>query len=692
MRKTKYPRARRGKQVDDYFGNGVADPYRWMEDPDSPETQAWVNAQIELTDKHLSNIPARELFVERLKKLWNVESLSAPFRRGTRQFFYRNAGLQNHSVLYVVDPNAEPRVLIDPNTFSQDGTIAMSNASFTEDGSLVAYTKSIAGSDWTEMKVRDVTTGEDLSDHLKWLKWSSASWKEDNSGFYYSRHEEPKSSTEPSIFNKVYFHEIGTEQSEDRLVFEPPKNQDWLSGAYETKNGEYLVIQIYTSSSGNNRVYVKNQRTGVLTQLLSKEDAHWSVIDNDGSIFWFFTDLDAPRGKVVAIDVSKSTDEHLEMKELISQPEDTHTIMEGVSTLGNRFFVSYSKDVHSQVAEYGLDGSFIREVKLPGIGSAGGFHGRMEDMETYYTFTSYTQPATIYHYDVIKGESTLYRAPQIDIDPTKYASKLVFATSKDGTQIPLFISYRKGLKRNGNNPTYLYGYGGFGISLGPGFASHRTMLMDMGGIYAEAILRGGGEYGEEWHQAGTKERKQNVFDDFIACAEWLIDNKYTSSPKLAIAGGSNGGLLVGACMTQRPELFGACLPAVGVMDMLRFDKFTGGKFWRDDYGSAENSKEEFEYLYAYSPYHNIKKGTAYPPTLVKTADHDDRVVPAHSYKFTAALQRAQGGNAPCLIQIEKNAGHGAGKPLSMVIQSIADDYGFLVDALKIPKEKLFRLE
>ncbi|MBX9771120.1 MAG: prolyl oligopeptidase family serine peptidase, partial [Candidatus Obscuribacterales bacterium] len=502
----------------------------------------------------------------------------------------------------------------------------------------------------------------------------------------------PKSPTESATRNKVYFHKIGTNQQDDILMFEPPDNKEWLCGAYETEDERYLVIQIFTSSAGNNRVYVKDLQTNKLIRLLDKEDAHWSVIDNEGSLFWFFTDKDAPRGKVVSIDVSKSSDEHLEIKEVIAQPTDAHTIMENVSTVGGRFFVAFSKDVHSNISEFKLDGTFIREVKLPGMGSASGFHGRTKDTETYYSFTSYTQPNTIYRYDIATGVSTVYFAPNIDIDSSKYTSKLVFATSKDGTQVPLFISYRKGLKRNGNNPTYLYGYGGFGVSLGPAFSAARTMWMDLGGIYAEAILRGGGEYGDEWHKAGTKERKQNVFNDFIACAEWLIAYSYTSRQQLAIAGGSNGGLLVGACMTQRPDLFGACLPAVGVMDMLRFDKFTGGKFWRDDYGSAEASKEEFNYLYAYSPYHNVKKGTCYPPTYVETADHDDRVVPAHSYKFTAALQRAQAGNAPCLIRIERNAGHGSGKPLSMQIQSIADRYGSLVKTFKIPNRKLLRLK
>jgi len=692
MQPNSYPPARRGDQVDDYYGIKVTDPYRWMEDPDAPETTTWVDKQIELTNSYLSDIPMREVFANRLKKLWSYERASAPFEYGNREFFYKNSGLQNHSVLYVIDqPGAEPHVLIDPNTFSEDGTVSMANASISEDGNLVAYGVSASGSDWIEIRVRDIETGADLSDHLKWIKWSAASWKADNSGFYYGRLEEPDSSTAAATSNKVYFHKLGTNQSEDVLIYQPPEKQDWLCSAFETEDQRYLVIQIFTSSSGNNRVYVKDLQTQRFIHLLDKEDAHWSMIDNDGSLFWFHTDLDAPRGRIVSIDVSKSTVEHLELKEVIPQPNDAHTILEYASTVGNRFIVSFSQDVHSKIAEFNLDGTSIREVKLPGIGTAGGFSGRMKDKQTYYSFTSYTQPQTIYRYDIAKGESSVYFAPQIDIDPSQYTSKLVFATSKDGTRIPLFISYRKGLKRNASNPTILYGYGGFAVSLGPAFAAARTMWMDIGGIYAEAILRGGGEYGEEWHLAGTKAQKQNVFDDFIACAELLISDKYTSTPRLAISGGSNGGLLVGACMTQRPALFGACLPAVGVMDMLRFDKFTGGKFWRDDYGSAEASKEEFDFLYAYSPYHNVKESTSYPPTYVETADHDDRVVPAHSFKFSAALQHAQVGTSPCLIRIEKKAGHGSGKPLSMVIQATADKYGFLVKTFKIPTRKLHRL-
>jgi prolyl oligopeptidase len=687
-----YPPARRGDQVDDYFGTKVADPYRWLEDPDSAETVAWVDAEIALTDSFLSGIAIRNTFVSRMKTLWNYERFTAPWKQGERTFFSKNSGLQNHNVYYVIDePGSEPRVLFDPNTLSEDGTVAISSFSVNEQGTLLAYGLSYSGSDWVEIHVRDIATGKDLTDHLKWIKFSGARWANDGSGFYYSRYDEPTDMKAVPYYNKVYFHRIGEEQSQDTLIYERPDQKTWKFGAVETEDGRYLLIYVYDSSSGNNRIYYRDLQGGDVVKLLDKADAHWGCIGNDGTTFWFTTDLDAPRGRLVAIDISQSNETRLSMMTVIPEPEDERVIFESVSLVGNRFFASYMRDVHTEVKEIALDGSLIREVKLPGIGSVGGFGGKREDMETYYSYTSYTSPGTTYRYDIATGESTVYFKPGIDIDPNNYKTELVFVTSKDGTQVPLFISYRKGLKRNGQNPTYLYGYGGFNVSLGPSFSSTRTMWMDLGGIYAEAILRGGGEYGEAWHQAGCKLKKQNVFDDFIACAEWLIANRYTSTPKLAIAGGSNGGLLVGACMTQRPELFGACLPAVGVMDMLRFDKFTAGEGWRSDYGSAEASAEEFAALYAYSPYHNLKAGTQYPPTYIETADHDDRVVPGHSFKFAAQLQASQAGNAPCLIRIEKKAGHGAGKPLSKQMQEIADEYGFLVKVLNIPARKLRRL-
>jgi len=683
-----YPSTRKADQIDDYHGTKVADPYRWLEDPDSEETKAWVEGQNKVTFGYLAEIPVREQIKQRLTQLWNYEKYGIPFKEGNRYFYFKNDGLQNQSVLYTLTSlDAEPTVLLDPNTLSEDGTVALSGLSITEDGKLMAYGLSTSGSDWNEWKVREVETGKDLSDHLKWVKFSGASWTHDGQGFFYSRYDEPNEATkleDINYYQKLYYHKLGTPQSEDTLIYHRPDQKEWMFGAGVTEDGRYLIISIDRGTDPKNLVFYKDLATpdSPVVELISEFEANFSFIDNDGSVFWFRTDLDAPRGRVIAIDINNPPSSPLSKggwQEVIPQAAET---LEGVGLLNNQFVTDYLKDARSSIKIFDLDGSFIREVDLPGIGSAGGFGGKRYDTETFYTFTSFTTPATIYRYDMVSGESTLFRQPHVDFNPDDYETKQVFYSSKDGTQVPMFITHKKGLPLDGNNPTYLYGYGGFNVSLTPNFSVSRLVWMEMGGVYAVPNLRGGGEYGEEWHQAGTKLNKQNVFDDFIAAAEWLINNNYTKPEKLAIAGGSNGGLLVGACMTQRPDLFGAALPAVGVMDMLRFHKFTIGWAWCSDYGSPDNP-EEFQALYTYSPLHNLKPGTAYPATMITTADHDDRVVPAHSFKFTAALQEAHAGEKPVLIRIETKAGHGAGKPTTKIIEELADEWAFLVRSLDI---------
>ncbi|HEY9891879.1 MAG TPA: prolyl oligopeptidase family serine peptidase [Candidatus Sericytochromatia bacterium] len=683
-----YPTTRKTDQVDDYHGTKVADPYRWLEDPDSEETKAWVEAQNQITFGYLGEIQVREKIKQRLTQLWNYEKYGSPFKEGDRYFYFKNDGLQNQSVLYTLTSlDAEPTVLIDPNILSEDGTIALSGLSISEDGKLMAYGLSTSGSDWNEWKVRDVETGNDLSDHLNWVKFSGASWTHDGQGFFYSRYDEPNEATkleDANYYQKLYYHKLGTPQSEDTLIYHRPDQKEWMFGAGVTEDGRYLIISIDRGTDPKNLVFYKDLQTpdSPIVELISEFEASYSFIENDGDIFWLRTDLDAPRGRVIAIDTKNPPLSPLAnggWKEVIPQVAET---LEGIGLLNNQFIADYLKDARSSIKIFNLDGSFVREVELPGIGSAGGFGGKRYDTETFYTFTSFTTPNTIYRYDMVSGESRVFRKANVDFNGDEYETRQVFYSSKDGTQVPMFITHKKGLQLDGNNPTYLYGYGGFNVSLSPNFSISRLVWMEMGGVYAIANLRGGGEYGEDWHQAGTKLNKQNVFDDFIAAAEWLIDNKYTKPQKLAIAGGSNGGLLVGACMTQRPDLFGAAIPAVGVMDMLRFHKFTIGWAWCSDYGSPENS-EEFKALYAYSPLHNLKPGTAYPATMITTADHDDRVVPAHSFKFAAALQAAHRGEKPVLIRIETKAGHGAGKPTSKIIEELADEWAFLVRALDV---------
>ncbi len=677
---TTYPDARRSDQTDDYHGTKVADPYRWLEDTDSAETHAWVEAENKLTFGYLDKIPYRQSIRDRLTKLWNYERFGVPEEEGGRYFFQHNTGLQNQSVLLVADSlHAEPRVLLDPNLLSTDGTVALSATAISDDGKLMAYGIATSGSDWNEWHVRDVDTGKDLADDLKWVKFSGASWTKDNKGFFYSRYDEPKGAAlrEANYFQKLYYHRLGTQQSEDKLIYERPDNKEMGFSGNVTDDGRYLIITAWQGTSPKNRLYYKDltRPDAPVVKLLDDFDAKYSFIDNDGPVFWIQTDLDAPRERLIAIDTRHS--ERANWKTLIAESPDK---MESAHTISNSFLVEYLKDARSEVRIHNLNGAFVRNVDLPGIGTAAGFGGKRKDKETFYAFTSFTYPTTIYRYDPTAAKSEIFRQPKVDFDPTRFETKQVFYHSKDGTRVPMFITYKRGIKLDGQNPTLLYAYGGFDISLTPNFSVPNAVWLEMGGIYAQPNLRGGGEYGEEWHQAGMKLKKQNVFDDFIAAAQYLIDNKYTSTPKLAIRGGSNGGLLIGAVVTQRPDLFGVALPEVGVMDMLRFHKFTIGWAWTSDYGSSDNP-EEFKALYAYSPLHNLKPGTKYPPTLIATSDHDDRVVPGHSFKFAATMQHDQAGPAPILIRIETKAGHGAGKSITKLIDETADTWSFVAHNL-----------
>ena len=683
--KLTYPQSKTVEQADDYHGTSVADPYRWLEDPDSPESRAWIEAQNRLTFDYLTKIPQRQHIRERLTELWNYEKFRTPFRRGDRLFIFKNDGLQNQDVLYVMPSlDGEPEVLLDPNTLSEDGTVALSGLAISEDAQYIAYGLSTSGSDWQEWKVRRIETGEDLDDHLQWVKFSGASWTHDGDGFYYSRYDEPSEKTQfedVNYYQKLYYHRLGTPQSEDRLVYQRPDEKEWGFGGRVTQDGRYLVISVWRGTERKNLLFYQDlsQPSSPIVELISTFEASYSFVDNDGPLFWIETDRDAPRGRVIAIDVTTASEgESHQWQDVIPEAEET---LQSVGTLNNQFVVKYLKDAYSTVKIFGLDGTPVRQVELPGIGSVGGFGGRRSDTDTFYSFTGFTTPATVYRYDMTTGESSLFRQPDVAFDPSQYVTTQVFYPSRDGTQVPMFITHKAGLNLNGTNPTLLYGYGGFNVSLTPAFSVSNLVWMELGGLYAVPNLRGGGEYGEVWHQAGMTQQKQNVFDDFVAAAEWLVEHQYTTSHKLAISGGSNGGLLVGACMIQRPDLFAAALPAVGVMDMLRFHKFTIGWAWMSEYGSPEENPDEFKALYAYSPYHNLKAQTAYPATLITTADHDDRVVPAHSFKFAAALQAAHGGESPVLIRIETKAGHGAGKPTAKLIEEIADKFGFLVRVL-----------
>ena len=678
-----YPNTRQVAQTDTYHGVTVADPYRWLEDPNTDETAAWVKAQNKVTFDYLGQLPGRDKLNARLTELWNYERYGTPFKQADRYFYYKNDGLQNQSVLYTL-PNldAEPTILLDPNTLSADGTIALSGISISENAQYLAYGLSTAGSDWVEWHVRDIATGKDTSDLLKWVKFSGASWTHDHQGFFYSRYDEPNEESkleDVNYYQKLYYHRLGTPQTEDTLIYERPDQKEWGFSGSVTEDGQYLIISVWQGTDPKNLLFYKDLQSpnAEVIELISEFKALYSLIDNEGTTFWFRTDINAPKCKVIAIDINHP--EKSNWQTLIPEAEET---LESVGILNNQFVADYLKDAYTQIKIFDLSGTPVRDVALPGIGSAGGFNGKRTNTETFYSFTSYTVPSRIYHYDLKTGESTLFREPTIPFDPDAYETQQVFYPSKDGTKIPMFITAKKGLQLNGENPVLLYGYGGFSISLSPAFSVSNLVWLELGGVYAVANLRGGGEYGEAWHQQGIKTSKQNVFDDFIGAGEWLIGHKYTKSEKLAIAGGSNGGLLVGACLTQRPDLFGAALPAVGVLDMLRFNKFTIGWAWESDYGSPQN-EDEFNALYAYSPLHNLKPGTEYPPTMITTADHDDRVVPAHSFKFAAALQAAHTGDNPVLIRIETKAGHGAGKPTAKQIEEATDKWAFLAHELGV---------
>jgi prolyl oligopeptidase len=689
--KVKYPATRTVDQTDDYHGTKVADPFRWLEEDvrKATEVAAWVEAQNKVTEAYLASIPEREAIKKRITELWDYEKFSAPFKDGGRYFYSHNTGLQNQNVLYVTDaPEATGRVLLDPNAWSKDGTVALAGFAVSQDGKLAAYGVAEAGSDWNTWKVLDVTTGKPLDDQLKWVKFSGASWSHDGKGFFYSRFPEPQKDAAFQSLNvdqKLYYHKLGTPQAEDQLVYERPDHPKWTVGGSVTDDGKYLIISVGDgTTSRKNRILYKDLSApdSKPVELIDNFDNKYFPIDNDGPVFFFRTEWQAPRGQVIAVDTRNPDPKN--WKTVIPESKDT---LEGVSLVGDHFICQYLQDAKTAVKVHALDGKFVRDVDLPGIGTASGFGGKRKDTETFYSFSSFATPPSIYRYDVTTGESKLLRRAKVKFDPADYEVKQVFYPSKDGTKIPMFISHKKGIKLDGSNPTLLYGYGGFNISLTPGFSVGRLAWMEMGGVYAVANLRGGGEYGEAWHRAGTKLNKQNVFDDFIAAAEYLVKEKYTSPKKLAIQGGSNGGLLVGAVTVQRPDLFGATLPAVGVMDMLRFQKFTAGRYWVDDYGSSDN-KAEFEAQYKYSPYHALlREGKrSYPATLVTTADTDDRVVPGHSFKYTAAIQSVQAGPAPVLARIETKAGHGAGKPTAKIIEELADQWAFLVKNLDFKPE------
>ena len=671
-----YPETKQVDTVTSYFGTEVKDPYRWLEDDMSEETGDWVKRQNEVTFGYLDTIPFREDLKQRLETLWNYEKVGAPFKEGDYTYFRKNDGLQNQYVIYRYKTGADPstaEVFLDPNTFKEDGTISLGGLSFSDDGKTAAYSISEGGSDWRKVLVMDAESKEIVEDTLIDIKFSGLSWKS-NDGFYYSSYDKPKGSelSAKTDQHKLYYHKVGTPQSEDELIFggtEAEKHR--YVGGYVTEDNKYLVVTASVSTSGN-KLFIKDLEdpsAGFVT-VLDHTDSDTYVMENNGSKLYLSTNLNAPNKKIVTVDASNPTPDNWE--DFIPETENVLSPSSG----GKYIFAEYMVDAVSKVFQYDMDGNMIREIELPGVGSAGGFGAKKDETELYYSFTNYVTPGSIYKFDMDSGDSELYRKPDIDFNPDNYESKQVFYTSKDGTKVPMIITHKKGLELDGKNPTILYGYGGFNISLTPSFSITNAVWMEQGGVYAVPNLRGGGEYGKEWHNAGTKMQKQNVFDDFIAAAEYLIDNKYTSSDYLAIRGGSNGGLLVGATMTQRPDLMKVALPAVGVLDMLRYHTFTAGAGWAYDYGTSEESQEMFEYLKGYSPVHNVKAGTEYPATLITTGDHDDRVVPAHSFKFAAELQSKQAGPNPTLIRIETDAGHGAGTPVSKIIEQYADIFGF----------------
>ena len=679
-----YPKSKVVDQIDDYHGTKINDPFRWLEDVDSEDTKSWVVEQNKLTFDYLESIPARARFKQRLTELWNFERYGLPRQYGETYFYTYNNGLQNQNVLYTASSIDDAgltaqKLLLDPNLLSQDGTVALSGYVPSDDGKYLAYGVAESGSDWNVWRVRDVATGQDLSDTIRWVKFSTVAWTSDHLGFFYSRYDEPKENefTGVNYFQKLYYHRIGTDQSQDVLVYERPDQKEWGFGASVSDDGKYLAISVWRGTEKKSLFFYAPIADGKIpskqqvVELISDFTADWQFLGNDGKRFYFETDDSAPKHRIVAIDLD--TPESKDWKTLV--PETQHSI-ESSSLLGDRFLVHYIQDATSTVREYSIDGKPGQELKIPSLGTVAGFEGKRSTKETYFSFTNYITPPTVVRLDLNSLESTIWKSPKVAFDPANYLTERVFYTSKDGTRIPMILSRKKGIDKNGQMPTILYGYGGFNISITPNFSPANVAWMEQGGMYAVANLRGGGEYGRDWHESGMLENKQRVFDDFIGAAEHLIQENYTSSSKLAISGRSNGGLLVGATMTQRPDLFAVALPAVGVMDMLRFHKFTIGWAWVSEFGSSENP-EQFQNLLRYSPLHRLKPGTRYPATLITTGDHDDRVVPGHSYKFAARLQSCQSGTRPTLIRIETSAGHGAGTPVAKLIDTAADTLGFV---------------
>lgn len=675
QKKIVYPETAKDDVVDVYFGTEVADPYRWLENDTSAQTAAWVEAENKVTFAYLSEIPFRKQLYNRLMDLTNYEKYGTPFKKHGKYYFYKNDGLQNQSVIYVQDAlDSEARVFLDPNKLSDDGTVALAGLSFSNNGKYVAYTISRSGSDWREIFVMDANTGALLDDHIQWAKFSGASWRGD--GFYYSAYDAPVAGKEFSNVNenhKIYYHAIGTPQSSDELVFQNPDQPKRFYSAYCPEDENVLFI-FESGANRGNALFMKDitKKNAPIVALATNDEFQYSPVEVIGDDIYFYTNYQAPKGKIMKASLNNPKLE--QWKELVPENE---SVLSSAEVIGGKMFITYDQDASNHAYVYDMEGKRLQEIKLPTLGSVG-FSGDKDDKECFMYFSSFTYPGSIFTYDMDANEYKLFRAPEVKFTPEDYKTEQIFYASKDGTKIPMFLTYHKDLKKDGNNPVFLYGYGGFNISLNPGFSTNRIPFIENGGIYVQVNLRGGGEYGEEWHVAGTKMQKQNVFDDFIAAAEYLIAEKYTNNNKIAIVGGSNGGLLVGACMTQRPELFRVAIPQVGVMDMLRYHKFTIGWNWASDYGTSEDSKEMFEYLYSYSPLHNLKPGTAYPATLVTTADHDDRVVPAHSFKFAARLQECNDGTNPTLIRIDTKAGHGAGKPITKVLEEQADIYSFVM--------------
>ncbi len=680
QRRPAYPQARKEAVVDTYHGIEVADPYRWLEDADSAETQAWVARQNDLTERFLARTGAREKIKARLESLTNYPRYSSPSKQGGRYFFWKNDGLQNQSVLYVQDTlDGEAKVVVNPNGLSADGTVAVTTAALNWDGTKLAYGLSRSGSDEQEVRIREVNWGMDLDEVLQWCRFTTIAWHHDGSGFFYSRFPDPNTVSEEDRmnYNRLYWHRLGTPQAADILTYERPDNKELSLAPVVTEDGRYLVLYLHHGTDPRNRVYYRPlESDGPFVRLLDEADARYDFLGNLGPIFYFLTNSDAPKGRIIAIDTDRPERTH--WSTVIPEGDD---VIDYSAWVDNQLVLVCTHDVHHRLKVFHLDGQYIRDIDLPSLGTIGSLSGRQDDPEMFFSFTSFLYPSTSFRYDFESNELRVIRQPEIDFNLNAYETKQVFCTSKDGTRVPMFITHRKGLTLDGSHPTLLYGYGGFNINIMPGFSTSTLAWLEAGGVYVQANMRGGSEYGESWHQAGMLDKKQNVFDDFIAAAEWLIENNYTRPTKLAIRGGSNGGLLVAACMLQRPHLYGAVVCQVPVTDMLRYHKFTVGRYWVPEYGNAEASKQEFDYLYAYSPLHNVKAGVGYPPILITSADTDDRVVPLHAKKFAATLQEKAVGDNPILLRVETKAGHGGGKPVSKAIDEQADIYTFLFDVL-----------